>query len=73
MNSHAAERVRSYLRGRLQRAINPTTHGRYLVTMRAGSPGDPPFTGTLEEIAARFNVTIPDSILKGPLDDHSTD
>jgi len=76
-NAHQAERVRSYLRGRLQRIINPTAplgSGQYLCHSKGagisfGSPDlDRGFAGTLPEIAAHFNVEIPDSIMKGLVD-----
>lgn len=73
MNPHQSERVRSYLRGRLQRVINPVaplSSGRYIchakyeagLSFARNRPELLSFEGTLDEIAAHFNVAIPASI-----------
>lgn len=65
MNNVQAERVRSYLRGRLgiviQRANTPT--GGYIVAgAEVGANGQ--FYASLAEIAEHFNVTIPADIIE---------
>lgn len=75
MNARQAERVRSYLRGRLQRTINPLApadSGQYIchakyeagLSFARDNPELLAFEGTLAEIAAHFNVTIPDSVME---------
>ena len=85
VNAHAAERVRSYLRGRLQRPVGILPDGRFTcstLTQRevneAGASGDfyaiteATIEGTLPEIEAYFHVKVPDSILKGLIDGHDS-
>lgn len=77
MNRHQAERVRSYLRGRLQLAVNRLTDlvdGRTdLYYVRPFDAIAVEFEGTLPEIVDHFNVTIPADILGGPLDAREND
>lgn len=70
MNQHQTERVRSYLRGRLQLAILPVGGGAggFIVAPLGQATGSGDYYPTLEELAARHGVTIPESIMHGPLD-----
>lgn len=67
------ERIRSYLRGRLGRIINPLAGPGGIYICHAKRPGlsfgspelDNQFTGTLEQIAEHFGVTVPADIIEG--------
>lgn len=70
MNQHQTERVRSYLRGRLQLAILQVYGGvgGFIVAPLGQATGNGDYYPSLEELAARHGVTIPESIMHGPLD-----
>lgn len=65
MNARQAERVRSYLRGRLQLAILPTNtpSGGWITAALDKTESTSELYPTLEDLARRFNVTIPNSIM----------